>query len=273
MLPFVKFVMNNSVHSVTGYSPFTLLYGATIGNRQTKELVALANEDTPVVSATQEEYSEWFRNRDAQQSAVLQVAQELQDAHNEKHLQSVPPESVTKFEPDEYVLVRPEHNSLTGRRAPDKFSTFWTGPYQVVSNVGSTYTLRDLKMTNKFIDKHVSNLKSFKFDPKRTNPIDVAVEDTREFFVDHIVEHTGDTKKDMMFKVRWQGYTSADDTWEPWHHLEENTFLHQYLHRNGMRNLIPPRYRDVYPIIPETNSQQQKKKAQSKKRKRSSDEN
>jgi transposase InsO family protein len=26
MLPFVKFVMNNSVHSVTGYSPFTLLY-------------------------------------------------------------------------------------------------------------------------------------------------------------------------------------------------------------------------------------------------------
>jgi hypothetical protein len=48
--------------------------------------------------------------------------------------------------------------------------------------------------------------------------------------------------------------------------------LHQYLHRNGMRNLIPPRYRDSYPIIPETNSQQQKKKAQSKKRKRSSDE-
>jgi hypothetical protein len=59
-------------------------------------------------------------------------------------------------------------------------------------------------MTNKFIDKHVSNLKSFKFDPKRTNPIDVAVEDTREFFVDHIVEHTGNAKKDMMIKVRWQ---------------------------------------------------------------------
>ena len=75
MLPFVKFVMNNSVHSVTGYSPLTLLYGATIGNRQTKELIALANEDTPVVSATQEEYNEWFRNRDTQQSAVLQVAQ------------------------------------------------------------------------------------------------------------------------------------------------------------------------------------------------------
>jgi hypothetical protein len=68
-------------------------------------------------------------------------------------------------------------------------------------------------MTNKFIDdKHVSNLKSFKFDPKRTNPIDVAVENTREFFVDHIVEHTGNAMKDMMFKVRWQGYTSADDT-------------------------------------------------------------
>jgi hypothetical protein len=140
MLPFVKFVMNNSVHSVTGYSPFTLLYGATIGNRQTKELVALANEDnTPVVSATQDEYKEWFRNRGTQQSAVLQVAQELQAAHDEKHLQSVPPESVTKFEPDEYVLVRPEHNSLTGRRAPDKFSTFWTGPYQVVSTYCREY--------------------------------------------------------------------------------------------------------------------------------------
>ena len=41
------------------------------------------------------------------------------------------------------------------------------------------------------------------------------------------MEHTGDAKKDMMFKVRWQGYASADDTWEPWHHLEKNTFLHQ----------------------------------------------
>jgi hypothetical protein len=73
MLPFVKFVMNNSVHSsvATGYSPLTLLYGATIGNsRQTKELVALANEDTPVVSATQEEYNEWFRNRDTQQCCI-----------------------------------------------------------------------------------------------------------------------------------------------------------------------------------------------------------
>jgi hypothetical protein len=59
-------------------------------------------------------------------------------------------------------------------------------------------------MTYKFIDKHVSNL-------KQTNPIDVAVEDTREFFVDHIVEHTGNAKKDMMLQVRWQGYTSADD--------------------------------------------------------------
>jgi hypothetical protein len=37
-----------------------------MGNRQTKEFVALANEDTPVVSATQEEYNEWFRNRDTQ---------------------------------------------------------------------------------------------------------------------------------------------------------------------------------------------------------------
>jgi hypothetical protein len=27
----------------------------------------------------------------------------------------------------------------------------------------------------------------------------------------------------------WQGYTSADDTWEPWHRLEKNTFLHTIL--------------------------------------------
>jgi hypothetical protein len=40
------------------------------------------------------------------------TGQELQAAHDEKHLQSVPPESVTKFEPDEYLLVRLEHNSL-----------------------------------------------------------------------------------------------------------------------------------------------------------------
>ncbi len=49
------------------------------------------------------------------------------------------------------------------------------------------------------------------------NPTEVAARNAGEFFIDKIVEHTGNVRRrsEMSFRVRWKGYTPDDDTWQP----------------------------------------------------------
>jgi hypothetical protein len=42
----------------------------------------------------------------------------------------------------------------------------------------------------------------------------------------------------MTFLVRWTGYSSEDDTWEPWSHVNETAAIERYAFDNGIR--LPP---------------------------------
>ena len=42
-----------------------------------------------------------------------------------------------------------------------------------------------------FITTHINNLRGFHYDPEQTNPIDIAVRNREEFFIDSILEHRG----------------------------------------------------------------------------------
>eukprot|EP01032_Pedospumella_encystans_P000352 gene352-393_t len=45
-----------------------------------------------------------------------------------------------------------------------------------------------------------------------------------------------------MFKVRWQGYTEEDDSWEPYKFLRDTEQLHAYLRANRMVSYIPAKF-------------------------------
>ena len=79
------------------------------------------------------------------------------------------------------------------------FSPIFSRPYQIVNKLDSIYTIQNL-VAGKFITTHINNL--------RTNPIDIAVQNRGEFFIDSILEHRGDHQRrsTMEFKVRWLGY-------------------------------------------------------------------
>ena len=57
-------------------------------------------------------------------------------------------------------------------------------------------------------------MKPFKFDPLKTNPLDVARRDHMEFFVETIIEHKGDVKnkKDLFFLVKWLTYDDSHNS-------------------------------------------------------------
>ncbi len=69
------------------------------------------------------------------------------------------------------------------------------GPYIVVSVLGDKYSIQDL-LTHKVVDTHASNLSEFRYyDPTSgLNPTEVAARNAGEFFVDKIVDHTGNKR-------------------------------------------------------------------------------
>jgi hypothetical protein len=123
------------------------------------------------------EYTEWLKEKVLAKARVVSVASSLQKGHEDDHLKSVKVDKITKFPVGSYVLTRPYDNPLTGCRRPKtKLDLKWSGPFEVVSVEENAYTtLRDLTMTETFVKRHVVDLKEFKFDPRRTDPVDVAL--------------------------------------------------------------------------------------------------
>ena len=59
--------------------------------------------------------------------------------------------------------------------------------------------------------------------------------------VQETLTHRNDPKRksSMEFKIRWQGYNSSEDTWEPWKAVRNIPALHSYLVSVGLAKLVP----------------------------------
>ena len=59
---------------------------------------------------------------------------------------------------------------------------------------------------------HIKNLREFLYDPARTNPLDIAVQNRGEFFIDSIHDYV---------QSEWLGYGPEHNmyTWEPYKNL------------------------------------------------------
>jgi len=53
--------------------------------------------------------------------------------------------------------------------------------------------------------------------------------DDKEYLVERVISHTGSNKRDVRFRIHWTGYTDAEDTDEPWRHVEGNTVVKAYI--------------------------------------------
>ena len=95
--------------------------------------------------------------------------------------------------------------------------------------------MQDL-VDGKFITTHFNNLREFHYDPERTNPIDIAVQNRGDFFIDSILEHRGDRQRRSTMEFKGDG--SEHDSWEPYKSLAHTAQLILYIVRNRMRSLI-----------------------------------
>jgi hypothetical protein len=122
--------------------------------------------------------------------------------------------------------------------------TYWRGPLRVITNNKSEYLLFDL-IQNKEKSYHASDLKPFIFDPLHVNPLDIARRDYLEFFVEKVLDMTGDPKKvtTLKFLIKWLGYDDTHNTWEPYKEVRDVEILHTYLRTNNLSKIIPKKFK------------------------------
>ena len=55
----------------------------------------------------------------------------------------------------------------------------------------------------------------------------------KEYVVEEILEYVYDKDiKEWLFKVKWENYTNADSTWEPWSNLTNNDVFIDFFMEN-----------------------------------------
>ena len=231
-IPLVKRILNSEEKTRTGVSPAELLFGNAVdlGRRILREPIARLEGST-------QNLTEYMERMLAQQATLIEAAQQTQSKHDTHHMSGFDPD-FTEFPINSYVLVNPPE----GKRP--KLETRKRGPFQVINFIGSKYTLQDL-ISGKNFDIHISNLSPFNYDSTRTNPKEVAMHDTGEFLIDHIVAHKGDKtrRKTMEFLVNWSGFSDDANTWEPYSNLRDTDQLLEYLRNNRLKSLIPQRHK------------------------------
>ena len=94
-----------------------------------------------------------------------------------------------------------------------------------------------------------NHLKPFIYDPNIIDPKTVALHARSEFIPEKILDIFGSRNKktrrylrtDLQLKVRWAGYSSTWDTWEPYASLKTSDIFKQYCQDNNLHYLLDTR--------------------------------
>jgi hypothetical protein len=146
-LPLAQRIIYSEVHSRTGVSPNSLVFGGKVD-------LEGGFLHSPITQAQNISISKWSSDMLSLQSKLKQIAQKRQNTFDKKHIQNNTPNSVMQFAPNSFVLVLYPKTAM-GSRAPTKLHTHWKGPMRVISNTGADYTVHDFTQ-DKNINVHVS---------------------------------------------------------------------------------------------------------------------
>jgi len=239
VLPLVQRIHNATPHSSTNVAPAHLIFGHTLD--LDRGILHARKADK---SETWHEYINTLLNAQARIIAVAQQTQRILNTNNIAKRTNV---ESTEFEPGSYVLMTHyQYKDGVGSKRPSKLDMNYRGPFLVVSNDTTRYSLQNL-VTGDTFDTHVTTLQPFHFDPKVVDPKIVARQAAGEFIVDTIIEIRGTknsknrryNRTGLELLVKWSGYDESYNSWEPYKELRLNSQFHQFCITEGYKYLIP----------------------------------
>jgi hypothetical protein len=245
LLPVAEFAINNSVHESTKVTPFYLNKGfhprtpmnATEGLDH--DTISVTEGSAPAAAAFADRMANVLK--DAKQH--LRAAQDRQKAYADKSRRDL------EFEVGQRVLLSSK-NLMNRVRGSRKLLPRWLGPFTVLARIGQVAYRLDLPKTMQCHDVfHISLLRAYR-DSGRVQPPPVPefVDGHLEFEVERIVDHRvvrSGRRSRVEYLVRWLGYSSDYDSWEPQSSMsncqelvaayEDSALRVQRLHQNSKK--------------------------------------
>ena len=221
-IPILQFEINNKYHSVTNKKPSELLLGYT--PRAIPDHFPLSN----------------FPSIQGRLAELLEIRKEAHHAHDisrqrmgERNAHAYPP-----FKVGERVWL---HANNLRRVTHGKFSPTYEGPFTIAEQISPLAFRLNLppgwRIHNVF---HAMLLSKFTHTNEHgtafTQPPPDIIQGTEEFEVESILNHRYDKKqKKDLFLIKWKGYSSSENSWEPETHLQHTKrLLDMYKSRNGL---------------------------------------
>ena len=186
-------------------------------------------------------------NLQAQVIARAQVIQEtVVNRHISKKLKSL--RDTTDYSLNDYVLCELPDNQLAKDSRVDRLSSHYRGPYRVLTSREGTVEIQNLitKQVHKVITNHLT---PFVYDSRIVDPYTVALHAQQEFIPSEILDIFGTQNKktrkfnrtDLLVKVRWAGYSSHWDSWEPYSQLKTSDVFKKFCQDRRLDYLLDKR--------------------------------
>lgn len=233
-IPAVQYIINTTLNSQTGYSPFDLLFGPAVNPKRLNL--------NPLTEDTMDDtrFTEWFATQQQIHEDIMNKALELQESLDQQHIleRTLVP---SVFEIGTYVLVA-YPDTLDGKgRPPTKLMPIRKGPMKILDRNGDSYEVLDL-VSRQSDSVHISRIFPFLFDDTRIDPEKIAYRDKEEFEVEQILDDTIDLSLSVRFwrfQIKWKGYDLTEASWLPWDEIKHVGVLHDYLRNKGLGQYLP----------------------------------
>ena len=272
-LPAVELAINTATRRSLGkgVSPFMLSHGREPRlpfNLDLPVQSLVVDADGNLAAAPQKSDSKVPR---AQQmfghlSALMSVAREaLHTSVNRMKLQADKGRRDVEFQVGQSVLLSTKYlrrRMCHGKKAiAPKLMPRYIGPYKVLKKVGSLAYHLDLKGLACHPVFHVSLLREYKSSGSYQPPMPYVLDGDIVFDVERILDHRfekrGRAAPKLQYLVKWEGYGSEHDSWEPEVNLrdapEPLALYAEYLRANG-QTLTPPKKTPAPPLPPRNES-------------------
>ena len=203
-LPWAVFQANCLPGIILPYSPHRIVFG-----RDPLEIGSIpANRPAHTNISCEDWFSDVENLRKKVQDSVIRIHERVKDQYMKEFRN-------TEFQPGDKVWVRNSKN----RTESSKLDPLWTGPCEILDRLGKTGRYK-VALPKGVEDVHMDDFKPYVcppngkaipflyFKPRQSLP------ETDDFVIDKIMAHKIE-KGEHLWKVRWRGYGSEEDTWEP----------------------------------------------------------